>query len=245
MISEPYRQPWLSRFLIFLCRLHFRCRVYNKDHIVTDDDNPLVFLCNHGEFYGPMACKIYIPVPIRAWANSTMMFDKKSVTEYIYENTTSRQEGMPEFEKRLLARMAAWLSVNVMGQLECIPVYKESPLKLRETFRLTLEAMETGDNILIFPENPEHKYPREGIGDLSPGFVMLANIYWKRKKKKLRMLPMYADKTHRSITFGEIFEYNPDAPLKQEQERIVAETLRQIRGIENQNAENARKEKEK
>ena len=74
---------------------------------------------------------------------------------------------------------------------------------------------------------------------------MLANIYWKRKKKKLRMLPMYADKTHRSITFGEIFEYNPDAPLKQEQERIVAETLRQIRGIENQNAENARKEKEK
>ncbi len=245
VISEPYRQPWLSRFLIFLCRLHFRCRVYNKDHIVTDDDNPLVFLCNHGEFYGPMACKIYIPVPIRAWANSTMMFDKKSVTEYIYENTTSRQEGMPEFEKRLLARMAAWLSVNVMGQLECIPVYKESPLKLRETFRLTLEAMETGDNILIFPENPEQKYPREGIGDLSPGFVMLANIYWKRKKKKLRMLPMYADKTHRSITFGEIFEYNPDAPLKQEQERIVAETLRQIRGIENQNAENARKEKEK
>ena len=80
VISEPYRQPYLSRFLIFLCRLHFRCKVVNADHIRTDDDNPLVFLCNHGEFYGPMACKIYIPVPIRAWANSTMMFDKKSVT---------------------------------------------------------------------------------------------------------------------------------------------------------------------
>ena len=229
VISEPYRQPYLSRFLIFLCRLHFRCRVVNADHILTDDENPLVFLCNHGEFYGPMACKIYIPVPIRAWANSTMMFDKKSVTEYIYENTTSRQEGMPEIEKRILARMAAWLSVNVMGQLECIPVYKESPLKLRETFRLTLEAMETGDNILIFPENPEQKYPREGIGELSPGFVMLADIYWKRKKKKLRMLPMYADKTRRMITFGEIIEYNPDNPLKNEQDRIAVETIRPIR----------------
>ena len=237
VISEPYRQPYLSRFLIFLCRLHFRCKVVNADHIQTDDENPLVFLCNHGEFYGPMACKIYIPVPIRAWANSTMMFDKKSVTKYIYDNTTSRQEGMPEIEKRILARLAAWLSVNVMGQLECIPVYKESPLKLRETFRLTLEAMETGDNILIFPENPEQKYPREGIGELSPGFVMLADIYWKRKKKKLRMLPMYADKSRRRITFGEIIEYNPDNPLKDEQDRIVAETLRQIRTFAGTNTE--------
>lgn len=234
VVSEPYRQPYLSRFLIFLCRLHFRCKLVNRDHIITDDDNPLVFLCNHGEFYGPMACKIYVPVPIRAWANATMMFDKKSVSQYIYENTTSHQEGMPEFEKRILARMAAWLSVNVMGQLECIPVYKESPLKLRETFRLTLEAMEAGDNILIFPENPEQKYPREGIGDLSPGFVMLADIYWKRKKKKLRMLPMYADKKHRKIIFGEVFEYNPENPLKDEQERIVKEALRQIRTIAGQ-----------
>lgn len=231
VVSEPYRQPYLSRFLIFLCSLHFRCKLVNTDHIVTDDENPLVFLCNHGEFYGPMACKIYVPVPIRAWANSTMMFDKKAVTQYIYENTTSQQEGMPEFEKRILARMAAWLSVNVMGQLECIPVYKESPLKLRETFRLTMEAMEAGDNILIFPENPEQKYPREGIGELSPGFLMLAEIYWKRKKKRLRMLPMYADKKRKRITFGNIIEYNPENSLQEEQDRIVRETLDQIRTI--------------
>ena len=101
--------------------------------------------------------------------------------------------------------------------------------------------METGDNILIFPENPEQKYPREGIGELSPGFVMLADIYWKRKKKKLRMLPMYADKTRRMITFGEIIEYNPDNPLKDEQDRITAETLRQIREIAGETAEKEKK----
>ena len=231
VVRGPYRQPYLSRFLIFLCSLHFRCKLVQQDHIVTDDDNPLVFLCNHGEFYGPMACKIYIPVPIRAWTNSTMMFDKKSVAKYIYENTTSKQEHMPEFEKRILARMAAWLSVNVMSQLECIPVYRESLMKLRETFRLTMDAMEAGDNILIFPENPEQKYPREGIGELSPGFVMLADIYWKRKHKKMRFLPMYADKKHRTITFGDIVEYQPENSLGDEQNRIVEGILRQIRSI--------------
>ena len=234
VVSGPYRQPYLSRFLIFLCRFHFRCKLKNTDHIITDDTNPIVFLCNHGEFYGPMACKIYIPVPIRAWATANMMNDKKAVTQYIYDNTTSHQEKMPEFEKRILARMAAWLSVNVMGQLECIPVYRDSPLKLRETFRLTIEAMDAGDNILIFPENPEQKYPREGIGDLSPGFMMLADIYWKRKKKRLRILPMYADKQRRTITFGDIIVYNPENDSKSEQERIINETLRQIREIASQ-----------
>ena len=229
IVSEPYRQPWLSRFLIFLCRLHFRCRLVDEDRIETDDENPLVFLCNHGEFYGPMACKIYIPVPIRAWAVSSMMHDQKAVTQYIYENTTSRQEGMPEIEKRILARMAAWLSVNVMGQLECIPVYRDSPMKLRETFRISMDAMEAGDNLLIFPENPENKYPSEGIGELSPGFVMLADIYWKKKKKRLRMLPMYADKKRKKIKFGHVIEFNPENNLKDETDRIVQETTEQIR----------------
>ena len=215
------------RYVVNIC-------LVNADHIQTDDENPLVFLCNHGEYYGPMACKIYIPVPIRAWVVSSMMNDKKAVTKYIYDNTTSRQEGMPEIEKRLLARMAAWLSVNVMGQLEAIPVYRDSPQKLRETFRITMEAMEAGDNLLIFPENPENKYPSEGIGELSPGFVMLADIYWKRKKKRLRMLPMYADKKTRTITFGEIFEFNPENNLKDETERVIEETTRQIRAIAGQ-----------
>ena len=241
VVSEPYRQPWLSRFLIFLCRLHFRCKLVNEDHIETDDSNPLVFLCNHGEFYGPMACKIYIPVSIRAWAVSSMMHDQKAVTQYIYENTTSRQEGMPEIEKRILARMAAWLSVNVMGQLECIPVYRDSPLKLRETFRLSMDAMEAGDNLLIFPENPENKYPSEGIGELSPGFVMLADIYWKRKGKRLRMLPMYADKKRRRITFGTVIEFDPESNLKDETERIIRETTGQIRSMAGEKAEEENK----
>ena len=241
VVREPYRQPYLSRILMVLCRMHFRCKTVNADHIVTDDDNPLVFLCNHGEFYGPMACKMYIPVPIRAWAVAYLMSDKKSVAQYIYDNTTSRLNA-PEFIKRLLARMAAWLCVNVTGQLECIPVYRDSPSKLRETFRMTLDCLEAGDNLLIFPEDPDNKYPSEGIGELSPGFMMLADIYWKRKKKRLRMLPMYADKKRRRLTFGNIITYNPENNVKDEQDRIITETLRQIREIAAGKAEGGRKE---
>ncbi len=228
VVNEPYRQPYLSGFLMFLCRLHFRCKLENTDHIIQDDENPIVFLCNHGEFYGPMVCKIYIPVPIRCWTVSAMMYDQKAVTEYIFENTTSKQENWPVFIQRILARMTAWLSVNVMSQIESIPVYRESPAKLRETFRASIEAMVAGDNLLIFPENPDQKYEREGIGELSPGFVMLADIYWKRKGKRMRFLPLYANKRRRMLTFGEIIEFNPENNLHEEQNRIIQETVRQI-----------------
>ena len=52
---------------------------------------------------------------------------------------------------------------------------------------------------------------------------------------------MYADKKHRTITFGNIIEYNPENETKKEQNRIVDETLRQIRGI----AKAAEEEKKK
>jgi hypothetical protein len=39
---------------------------------------------------------------------------------------------------------------------------------------------------------------------------------------------MYADKKHRTITFGEIIEYNPYNDAKEEQDRIINETQYQI-----------------
>ena len=60
------------------------------------------------------------------------------------------------------------------------------------------------------------------------GFLILADLYWKRKGKRMRMLPVYADKKHRRITFGEIIQYNPENNTKDEQERILRETRDQI-----------------
>ena len=228
VVKDKYRQPYLSRFLILVFRLFYRHKVVNTDHIVTDDQNPLVFLCNHGEFYGPIVCKLYIPVPVRAWTISMMMYDQMEVTKYVYDNTFSRQK-WPLFARKAAARFIGWLSVNVMNQIESIPVYRDSPMKLRETVRMSIDAMATGDNLLIFPENPDNKYEADGIGELSPGFVMLAEAYWKKTGKKMRFLPMYADKNRKVIDFGTVITYEPENGFLNEQTRIIRETEGQIR----------------
>ena len=101
-------------------------------------------------------------------------------------------------------------------------------MTLRDTLRQSIEAMESGDNLLIFPESQDGKYQRGGIGKIAPGFVMLAEAYWKKTGKKLRMLPLYANREARTITFGEIILYEPERGFREEQERIVNETSAQI-----------------
>ena len=164
-----------------------------------------------------------------------MMYDQKEVTQYVYENTFSKLTRFPLFVRKALARFIGWLSVTVMNQIESIPVYRGSPMKLRDTVRMSIEALEAGDNLLIFPESQDGIYERTGVGKISPGFLMLAEAYWKKTHKKMRMLPLYANKEARTVTFGTIVTYEPENGFQQEQVRVVKEVtpLREPPGTEN------------
>ena len=228
VVAESYRQPWLTRFLMMILRPVFHHKLVDTDHIRVDENNPLVFLGNHAEIYGPIVCALFFPVPARFWTISKMMGNTADVEAYLYENTFRHKTFLPVFVRKALAWILGWLSVRVMEQIESIPVYRDSPMKLRETVRISIEAMESGDNIVIFPENPDGKYQKGGIGEISPGFVMLAEAYWKKTGKKLRMMPMYASQERKTITFGQEIVYQPEKGFHSEQERIVAETREQI-----------------
>lgn len=228
VVANPSRQKWMTRFLMACLRPFYRHKLVNADHIRQDSKNPIVFLSNHGEIYGPIVCSLFFPVPIRFWTISSMMSSSREVRDYMYENTFSKKTFLPVFVRKGLAALLGWMSVNVMSQLESIAVYRDSPMKLRETVRQSIEAMESGDNLLIFPESPDGKYQKGGIGEISPGFVMLAEAYWKKTGKRLRMMPVYADRKNRTITFGEEIRYIPENGYSAEQDRIVRETREQI-----------------
>lgn len=228
VLVDPYRQPWLARTLIHILRPFYRHTIINRNHIETDERNPLVFLGNHAEIYGPISCALYFPVPVRFWTISMMMGDRKEVRDYLYENTFRHKTFLPVFVRKALARLFGFLSSEVMGQLESIPVYRNSPVKLRQTIRQSIDALESGDNLMIFPENPDGKYQKGGIGEISPGFLMLAEAYWKKTGKRLRMMPVYANRENKTISFGRTITYDPERGFAKEQVRIVAETRAQI-----------------
>ena len=47
-------------------------------------------------------------------------------------------------------KMLGPISVWAMGCLESIPVFRNKPRNLINTFRMSVEAMQAGDNLLIF-----------------------------------------------------------------------------------------------
>ena len=205
-----------------------RHRMVQLDHIKEDPENPIVFLGNHAEIYGPIASALNMPVNVRFWVISMMMFDKKVVRPYMYENTFSKKTFLPVFVRKFLAWYLGWLSVNVMNSLRAIAVYRDSPMKLRQTLRESVEALENGENLMIFPEHPDGHYAKYGVSEFSPGFLMLAEAWAKKSGKKLRILPMYANREERTFTFGDEILYEPERGFAAESERIMKEARDQM-----------------
>ena len=232
VVVSRHRQPFFIRSFMAVLRPCFRHRLDGVERIVQDENNPIVFLCNHGEIYGPVAAMLYIPVPVRPWVISNMTTSVQEVAEYLYKYTFGPITWLGPARmwiSRLLGRLSVW----AMRQLEAIPVYRHKPRELMTTFRRSVEAMEAGDNLLIFPENPDATeipgYQHGGMGEMFKGFPMLAQVYYNRTGKRCRFLPMYAHKGLRTLTFGEFILYDPDAEPLMERDRIVDEATRQMR----------------
>jgi 1-acyl-sn-glycerol-3-phosphate acyltransferase len=121
--------------------------------------------------------------------------------------------------------------------MESIPVYRNNPNALIKTFRMTIDAMQAGDNLLIFPERGdnakpgERGYAEEGIGDLYTGFAILAPALYKKARKLAVFIPTYASKKLKTLTFGKGIRYNPAAPVNAEKLRIVDELQTSIEAM--------------
>ena len=164
------KEKLVTKVVVGILRPFNRHKMVHLDHIRQDRDNPLVFLGNHAEIYGPIASALCFPVPVRFWVISHMMGRPRDVRGYLYENTFSKKTFLPVFIRKMLAVLMGWLSANVMCGLNSIPVYRDSPMKLRMTLRKSVEALENGDNLMIFPEHPDGKYVKAASVSFHPVF---------------------------------------------------------------------------
>ncbi len=226
VIRRHPRRFGIKIIMFFLRPLYYH-KLKGRENVPANADGKLIFVCNHGELYGPVVTNLYIPFSFRPWTISDMMDNLENVTEYCYKFTFKRQKWLPEKLKMPLSRMLAPLFIWTMHSIESIPVYRHKPRELMTTFRLSVEAMQAEDNLLIFPEDPDAPslgkpgYLRRGIGEFFSGFAMLAPLYYSKTGKKAIFVPVYASQDKRVITFGKCIEYDPENQPTEEKMRIV------------------------
>ena len=228
VVVKRHKNRFGVKIIIALLRPIMYHKVVGRENVAPYEDGQMILVCNHGELYGPVVANLYIPVSFRPWVISNMM-DKEAIIEHVYQGTMVRQKWLPERWKRPLLRRVAPLVMWIFGSLEAIPVYRGKPRELMQTFRQTIEAMQAGDNILLFPENGEEQddtgkgYASEGVGQLYTGFAMIARMYWTKTRKRAAFIPVYASRRTRTLTIGKGILYDPDAPANDEKLRIVRE----------------------
>lgn len=228
------QQPFLLHFLESVCHVFYHHKAQGRENVHPDDENPIVYLCNHGDLHGPIAAWLTIPTEKRPWSIAYISTTVETAEAYLYKYDWSVKTWMPDKLRHLMAHIIAWFAVwATQNLLEAVPVWRDSPRQLINTFRLTVEALQCGDNLLIFPENPnasgvDHGYEREGLGELFSGFAMLAQIYYNKTGKRCRFLPMFAHQKTRTVRFGTEIVYDPQNDPTDERNRISDEAAAQM-----------------
>ena len=221
-------------------------RIRGKENLKLDADIPCVFVCNHGEIYGPVVTNLYVPYSFRPWVTYEML-DRKVVADRTMNGTFQHVKGKRRRVLNfLMETIAAPVLVWIMKSVDAIPVYHDQPRKLMQTFRETIAAMEAGDNILLFPENADttenHRYAREGVSEFFTGFAMIGQLYHNKTGKSPLFIPLYANKRNRTLTFGVPTRYNAEINANEEKERLCAYLRREmlkIAGMQEDAPENA------
>ena len=157
------------------------------------------------------------------------MMDNEAIARRTAEGAFTRFRIIPENKRYAVAKRVAPIISWAMRSVDAIPVYFHEPVKLRQTFRESVTAMEAGDNILLFPENsddtPDHRYVLNGVSHFFTGFTMLGPMYWRKTGKRCHSVPIYANKQSRTLTFGKYTDFDPDNDSNAEKDRIC-EALR-------------------
>lgn len=227
-----------NRFIRCLMRV-LRCVTPHKlkdvGNVRFTEDDPIVYLCNHGEFYGPITGMLYCPGFVRPWSISELCCNLEEATAYIKRYTLKKVHWKDQYKQRvarILARGMLWL----LHSVQAVPVFRHKPRELITTFRKSVEALQEGANLLIFPEDPDTDPNSPGYKAGRPptlfrGFPMLAQVYYNRTGKRCRFMPVLCYRQGRTVSFGTEIVYDPDNDPIAERDRIVDETYRQMQSL--------------
>ena len=183
-------------------------------------DEPVVFISNHCQLHSPLAVELFFPYSKAIWCNGEMM-NVKEIPAYAYKDFWSNKPKSVRWIFKGLSYLIAPVGF-VFKSADAIPVYRD--LRITQTFKKSIEALNEGCNIVIFPEKAEGY--NNIINDLNLYFVDLAKFYYKSTGKELSFVPMYNAHKLKTICFGKPIKFDSKDNIEN-QRTIICEYLKE------------------
>ena len=147
--------------------------IYLGDEFV----NGALILSNHEGTDAPMALEIYCDKPIRMWGSYEMNSDVVKLYKYQTKIYYHEKKHWNIHLARLFCLIASPITRLFYAGFDLISVYRDT--RLIKTLRESVRAIESGDNIVVFPEDSTKGYLAELEG-FHEGFVLLAELCLRR-----------------------------------------------------------------
>lgn len=180
------------------------CR-YKKPQFVFLGEKPTngaIIISNHEGTDAPLSLEMYCDFPIRFWGTGEMNSGLKNLYKYQTKVYYHEKKHWNLFLARMFCLVASPLTNLYYKGLNLISTYHDS--RFRQTLKDSLQAIQNGDNVVIFPEKSDKGYLPELEG-FYKGFLSFADVC----KAKGIDVPIY-------VSYFKIKEkiYIFDAPIK-------------------------------
>ena len=203
--------------------LYPRIQVQGKEYI---PEAPAILVGNHAQMNGPIISELYIPGDHYTWCAGQMMH-LKDVPGYAFEDFWSAKPKYIRWFYKLLSYIIAPFSVCIFNNANTIGVYHDT--RIISTFKHTVEKLQSGSNVVIFPE---HDTPyNHVIYEFQDRFIDVAKLYYKRTGKELSFVPFYSAPKLKAVYFGQPIRFCPENPAEMERKRICEYLMKEITEI--------------
>lgn len=211
----------IIRFLVWL--FSPKMKVSGAENIPEEAS---VIVGNHTQMYGPIASEFYCPGRHYTWCAGQMMH-LKDVPAYAFQDFWSRKPKYIRWFYKLLSYAIAPLSVCVFNNAHTVGVYRDA--RIMSTFRRTLELLQQGNHIVIFPEHDvEYNHI---LYEFQDKFVDVARMHHRKTGAELSFVPLYIAPALKTMYFGRPIRYCAANSPEEERRRICDYLAAEITAI--------------
>ena len=181
---------------------------------------PLIVVANHEGSFGPLSLVTSLPLELYPWVVDETTDARTAARRIQAEFLEAELHLRPPFST-WLARAIARIAAALMRDLNAVPVHQRSR-RMQTTVERSVELLEQGKNILVFPEDPDRKL-NDVLGHFCTGFVHLARRYYERTRRAVLFLPVAVNRKARTIRVGQPVSFDALAPFTAEKVRLKRE----------------------
>jgi len=178
---------------LIIPKLKALLRLFKKAPTIIDlneneDTSPALYVANHCAANGPLTYELYFPRSFVPWGTYEMCGNYAMRWKYLYHTFYQQKLGWSKLPAFVVASVFALVSRLLYSGVELIPTYPD--IRFMRTIKRSLEALERGQAVLIFPEDSSGGY-HEVLEEYHPGFVMLAEKYKQRTGRDIPIHSVY------------------------------------------------------